>query len=79
MRLSNENIVNHVLVPKHEILGAEAKKEVLDKYGIVKDQLPKILKEDSAVKMLGAKTGDVVKITRDSPTLGVSLYYRVVV
>jgi DNA-directed RNA polymerase subunit H (RpoH/RPB5) len=31
------------------------------------------------VKILNAKIGDVIKITRNSPTAGETVYYRVVV
>ena len=77
--LNDEDIINHVVVPKHEILDSKAVKEVLDKYNISVGDLPRILKDDPAIRMFGAKTDDVVKISRKSATSGVSVYYRVVV
>ncbi|NOZ81713.1 MAG: DNA-directed RNA polymerase subunit H [Candidatus Micrarchaeota archaeon] len=73
------NVLEHVLVPKHEILSEEEKKRLLETLNISEKQLPKILLNDPVVKALGAKEGDVIKITRKSPTAGKSFYYRLVV
>lgn len=67
------------LVPKHEILSEEEKQKLLERLNISLKQLPKILVSDPCVKALGAKPGDVIKITRNSPTAGKYYYYRVVV
>jgi DNA-directed RNA polymerase subunit H len=72
-------LVAHILVPKHEVLSEKEVKEVLDRYGITKNELPKILKDDSALSDLKANVSDVIKITRNSPTIGKSLYYREVI
>jgi len=72
-------LAEHILVPKHEVLGEEEVKEVLKKYGITKNELPKILKSDSALNDLNVNVSDVIKITRKSHTVGVSLYYREVI
>jgi DNA-directed RNA polymerase subunit H len=69
----------HVLVPKHEIVGEEERELLLRRYGIRPEQLPYILSSDPAVKEIGAQPGDIVKITRRSPTAGVAVYYRYVV
>ena len=66
-------------MPLHEILDEEEASLVLKKYGITKDQLPKILTNDPVVKAIGAKEGQVLKITRRSRTAGESIYYRLVV
>jgi len=71
-------IQSHSLVPSHEILDEEAGKAVLMQYGVDRSKLPKIRKDDPALPE-GGKIGDIIKITRNSPTAGVSLYYRVVV
>jgi DNA-directed RNA polymerase subunit H len=73
------NIFINDLVPKHEILTKEEEEELLKKYKITKKQLPRILSTDPAVKAIGAKKGDIIKITRKSPTAGETYYYRVVV
>jgi len=70
---------DHILVPKHEILSDEEVKEILKILGISKEQLPKIKSTDPIIKEIGAKPGDVVKITRESLTAGKSVFYRLVV
>jgi len=72
------DILQHVLVPKHEIMTADAIKELLLKYNITTLQLPRIVYTDATVKAIGAKEGDVLKITRFSPTAGTTTYYRIV-
>ena len=73
------NIFENELVPKHEILSEEEKKELLKRLGIKEKELPKILESDPAARALGAKKGDVIKITRKSPTAGKCYYYRLVI
>ncbi|MDJ0270571.1 MAG: DNA-directed RNA polymerase subunit H [Aigarchaeota archaeon] len=72
-------MLQHSLVPKHEILSEEEKKQLLERLGITPQQLPYILITDPVVKLLGAKLGDIIKITRESETAGEAIYYRVVV
>lgn len=73
------DILNNELVPKHEILSKEEEEELLKKYNTTKKHLPKILSTDPIVKLLGAKKGDIIKITRKSQLAGEYYYYRVVV
>ncbi len=73
------DVGQHVLVPKHEILSKEKMQEVLDRYKIFPHQLPFIKSSDSAAKAIGAKPGDVLKITRNSPTAGKAVVYRYVI
>jgi len=73
------DIFQSSLVPKHEILPEDEKKLLLEQLHISESQLPKIKSSDPAVKVLGAKKGDVLRITRKSPTAGEYLYYRIVV
>jgi DNA-directed RNA polymerase subunit H len=70
------DVTKHVLVPKHSKVSDKEKKELFEKYGISLIQLPKILKNDPFVDALGAKPGDVIKITRKSPTSGEAVFYR---
>jgi len=67
---------NHILVPVHEKISDEEKKELFEKFHITDRELPKILLNDPAIQSLGVKVGDVIKITRKSPTAGTAIYYR---
>lgn len=73
------DVTKHHLVPKHTKLGEVEKSKILGKYGIESQSFPKILSDDPAIKKLDVKSGDVIKIDRQSKTAGVSEYYRVVV
>jgi len=69
----------HFLVPQHIKLSKEKKKELLEKYSITLNELPKIFKNDPAISHLKVDSGDVIKIVRPSGTSGKSVYYRVVI
>jgi len=70
--------MEHQLVPKHVILSESERDELLKKYGITMQQLPKIVLSDPVIMALNGKIGDVIKIIRKSQTAGESIYYRVV-
>ncbi len=70
--------MDHELVPKHEILNEKEKKALLEKLEIQEKSLPKILESDPVVKIMNAKPGQVLRITRESPTAGETTYYRFV-
>ena len=72
------DVSKHELVPKHEIISAKEKEELIKKYGSLKN-FPRIYSTDPQVKLLNAKPGDVIKITRHNDVTGESIYYRVVV
>lgn len=78
IRLLQFNISKHEFVPKHEVVSDDNEvKEIMDKFMIKsKFQLPIILKTDAMAKYLGLRNGDVVKITRVSPTSGEYIVYR---
>lgn len=69
----------HILIPKHVKLSEAQKEKLLEKYNISLKDLPRILKIDPAIVTLDAKTSDVIKIMRNSPTAGEAVFYRVVV
>ena len=72
-------ISNHAYQPKHEILPQAEAQQILDKFNAKPGQLPYILMSDKAIEELDVRPGDVIKITRKSPTAGESVYYRYVV
>ena len=72
-------VPDHIYVPKHEIISIQEAEEVLKKYNCKPTELPLIFVTDPAILGLGVKPGDMIKITRKSPTAGTSLYYRYVV
>jgi DNA-directed RNA polymerase subunit H len=71
------DVLKHKLVPKHRVLSENEKEELLKKYNVSLDKLPKILITDPVVKALNAKIGDVIEIERDFEGFK-SIYYRVV-
>lgn len=72
------DVTKHVLIPKHVKLSDKEKAELLERYKITIDSLPKILKTDAAIAELSVKDDDVIKIVRASPTAGESVFYRVI-
>ncbi len=72
--------IEHVLVPIHEKLTDEEREAFLKEYGITSlAELPKIRKDDPAIRHLQVKRGDIIRIRRKSPTAGETIFYRVVV
>lgn len=73
------NIFDHEFVPKHEILTAEEREKLLAEYKVHPYQLPRIKAADPALKAIGARPGDIVKVIRKSTTAGEYVAYRYVV
>lgn len=71
--------MRHRLVPRHEVLSKEEAEKLLKFYNVTKNEIPRIKKTDPALKDMDVKVGDIIKITRESPTSGVAIYYRVVI
>ncbi|NOJ26696.1 MAG: DNA-directed RNA polymerase subunit H [Nitrososphaera sp.] len=72
-------ITNHAYQPKHEIIPKAEAEGILKQFNAKSGQLPYILRSDKAIEDLDVRPGDVIKITRKSPTAGESVYYRYVV
>lgn len=73
------DIFEHKLVPEHEILSEEEKEQLLARYRVKPYHLPQIKASDPAVKAIGAKPGDILRIIRKSQTAGEHIAYRYVV
>ncbi len=79
------NVLEHEYVPEHTLLSDDEAKAVLDELKITKDQLPKIRKNDAAIRVLERtvgkpiEPGSVIKVVRESETAEEFVAYRVVV
>ena len=73
------NPLNHVLVPKHEIVPEAEHKQLMESmYIISKSKFPEIkFHVDPIARCIGVVPGDIVKITRASASSGESIVYRV--
>ena len=79
MAEETQTSINHVLVPKCTLCTEEQVKNLLSKYNIRRDQLPKISQKDPSIINLALETGIVLKFNRSSKTEPDSKFYRVVV
>jgi DNA-directed RNA polymerase subunit H len=73
------DIFAHQFVPKHELLSKKDAEELMHEFHIRPHQLPYIKSNDPAAETLGAKMGDILRITRKSATAGEVIVYRYVV
>lgn len=72
------NVSKHQLVPKHEVIRDPDEIDALVKKFNLKSKLqfPAILKTDPMAKYLNIYSGELVKVTRVSPSAGESILYR---
>jgi DNA-directed RNA polymerase subunit H len=72
------NITKHHLVPKHILINNETEiNKIVELYNLKsRVQLPVILKSDPVARYLNAKSGNVVKVLRYSPSSGEHVIYR---
>ena len=72
-----EDIPSKNIIPEHELLSDEQKKELEKVFDI--SLFPKIFNTDMMSRYYGAKIGDVFRIKRLNLNSGISTYYRKVV
>lgn len=73
------NVLEHELVPLHEVLDVREAIRVLKELRVRPEKLPWIRENDPVAKAIGAKPGDIVRIIRRSHTAYKSISYRYVV
>lgn len=73
------NVLEHAMVPDHKIMSEDEVSDLLARYNITTEQLPKIYHDDPAVKEIGANADDVIRIIRASHTAGRAEAFRLVV
>ncbi|MFH1590010.1 MAG: DNA-directed RNA polymerase subunit RpoH/Rpb5 C-terminal domain-containing protein [archaeon] len=71
--------LQHALLPEHIKLNDKEKDDLMNKYHIQLRELPKISINDQAIRHLGIKERDIIKIIRKSPTGGTTIFFRGVV
>ena len=75
------NPLKYYLVPPHEIIPKDEHDALMKSlYDTQKSQFPLIrYHEDPITRVIGATPGDIIKITRPSPSAGEYVVYRVCV
>lgn len=71
------NILEHNMVPPHKPLTNEQKKKIKKEYYITDEsQFPEISRFDPVAQAIGLRPGQLVEITRSTPTAITTKYYR---
>jgi DNA-directed RNA polymerase subunit H len=76
---SRINVLDHDMVPNHQVMSEDEVKALLARYSITFEQLPKVYHDDAAVKQINGKVGDVIQVVRQSQTAGIAEAYRLVI
>lgn len=73
------NLVDHDMVPNHEVLSQEQGEKVLQTYCAKKKDMPLISTSDPVGKYYNIKIGNIVRIIRPSDGTVDSIFYRIAV
>jgi len=73
------NIIDHDIVPEHQLLLEKEKEEFIKMYENELSNLPKILLYDPISRYYNSKIGDIFRIKRPNISSGYSIFYRIVV
>ena len=73
------DLVNHISVPKHELLSKEDSKALLDSYNVKKREMPKMYISDPVSRYYNAQVGQIFTITRPSEVSCLAPYHRLVI
>ena len=72
------NVLDHEMQPTFRILSNDEKQEIMKRYNIVKDkEFPDVSRFDPVSQAIGVRPGQLIEITRSSPTAVKTLYYRI--
>lgn len=77
-------MLQHKLVPEHQLLSEEEAERVLNTLRISREQLPKIRRSDPVVQVMEKlygpiEEGRIIKVIRISETAGISEAFRLIV
>lgn len=77
------NVMQHALQPRFERMTREETERMFADHGLTAAtamrQLPRILGDDKVARYMGLRHGDVVRITRSSPTAGEVVLFKICV
>jgi len=73
------NLIDHNIVPRHELLTEEETNIFFEKYNCKKKNMPKILIDDPVARYYNMKIGDICRIIRPSEKSGLTVSYRLVI
>jgi DNA-directed RNA polymerase subunit H len=74
---SEINVLAHELVPGMKVLSQAEAREILTRFAVNSNTIPRVPKNDAAVIALNAKPGDIIRINRVEET-GKYVSYRAV-
>lgn len=73
------NLIDHVLVPTHELLSEKEAEELKEAYNLKNRMMSNMLSEDPVARYYRMKPGNICRILRPSETSGLFRTYRLVV